>query len=685
MQRVFLVVSKLEADPEGAYSVGLAENVELLNYTDSIRTSPLFSFDKKGGWIPNPDQSYQVAFFSVTDPVTALALIPPAQRTKTWFTLGLASIVVISDSATDADVVKEGIEGLLHADESWTILMSRLPSNNISYRTYNHPTFDPEPLLLAASPILPSDISLIVEELNYNLHECGARACKVAPYLLQVTDGVANRARHLVGEIFNYLNQLETVKPEFAIEVQKSINLHVDQLISLNATLAYVISQAFHGQIPILASDACLVRQHSLLGIGTAHKAISHLIEFIEHGFEKFPTLLAARKLYSEPLIGTLLADGELQFNRELPQIDSMLASEDFELSEPSLPKMSYFSNRYGFSEGPGIVTVATQSLGGADSVRWSLLTVTHEMMHAHFDVIISELLGDSDELSPLEVFIRSSEPLAVDSEKLESTDFQCPKDAFRSQLIYLASSLQSARLARAELDKTWNPDENLEIKPTTAESAAECLADFVENRKIFEECVVHALDLFYFYQGNMKRYIRALWLSWATVPGVVENLEFYILRSLVCIGYDKSGPILPNRFDAAINLLTQELVGIRDSDGRSASLIIERALEFIRDEKRQDMLKLLFVPLSQIVSSVRHFCFSDNLRLYFETGDPKVISGDAEVVYALETEELSGDRVQNPIAFLSDRLRRNENPDEHYDLTTEIRRSAWVILMLSE
>ncbi len=467
-----------------------------------------------------------------------------------------------------------------------------------------------------------------------------------------------------------------------AVEEQQLINLNTDQLISLNSTLVYVISQAYHGQMPILNGDACLIRHHSLLGIGNAHKAICKLIKFIEEGFEKYPTLLAASKLYSKPSEFSLSENGNINSIHPIPHIDSLFNA-GHKLEEATIPKMSYFSSRYGFSEGPGIMTVAAQSLSGADTVRWSLLTVTHEMMHAHFDVIISELLSD-EEASPLERFLHSAEPMAVTSDQLSKLTFGTAKEAFRAQLIFLASKLQAARNERFEIETHWQPGKEFQYRSTTAASKSEFLADFVENRKIFEECAVHALDLFYFYQGNTSRYIRALWLSWATVPGVVENLEFYILRSLVCVGYSQPGDILPNRFNAAVTILSQQLESIRDKDGRSASLIIERALQFVNDERNQDLLKLLFLPLTQIVEVFKQFCFSENLRVYFETGDMKVTSGEAEVIYSLETEELSGELVQNPVAFLSDRIRRCESGEDLSDFPSEFRRSAWVLLMLS-
>ena len=681
MQRVSLIVYRLPQDDQTLNRLEIREHVDLSRFSNSVRSSPVFSFAQEEGNLPSLDQKYFCKFFYINEFCSAAARVPIHLRDQVWFSLGLASIVVITNEIQILDEVTDSIADWTLATETWTV------DNGVIVKDQDDKNHDltkeiaPGDFLIEYDAGIPGDIATVISELNHNFHECASKAAILSPDFLATLFEASERVRFLSDEI-HVLHEglLGKISPSVSpLDTQKLINQHVDQLISINSTLAYVISQAFYGTTPILTRNGCLVRHHSLLGVGSAHKSLRNLVGYIEAGFLKYPALKAAETLYLKPNHSRLDHLGELSFASPLETIDDYLNANPT-LSDSSYPKLPYFSSRYGFSEAPGIVTAAMQVLAGADSTRWSFLTITHEMMHAYFEAICAQIMADADAEDPLGSILEMGQALSNAGEEL-SKDFKNPFEAIKAQAIYLSSLIRSARDNRSEIESSWQTDGELKYEGYSAGSGNEYLSDLVNTRKIIEECVVHSLDLFYFYQGRRQRYLAALWLSWSTVPGVVENLEFYILRSLVCIGYDLQGPIMPNRFDAAVSMLIHELDEIKESDGTPALLIIEKTIQFLRDPKNLDLLAPMFEPLCQFVGSIRQCFFSENLRVYFEASDPLVVAGDIEPEYALETGELFGDLVVNPIAFLSDRLRRSII-SEPQSLCEEYR-SAWAVLML--
>ncbi|MDO8723253.1 MAG: hypothetical protein Q7J31_13670, partial [Syntrophales bacterium] len=59
-------------------------------------------------------------------------------------------------------------------------------------------------------------------------------------------------------------------------------------------------------------------------------------------------------------------------------------------------PKLPYFSGRLGFRETEHTISAAVQSLEAGSDLEWSLLTVTHELLHGHVRNLITVLFqGD--------------------------------------------------------------------------------------------------------------------------------------------------------------------------------------------------------------------------------------------------------------------------------------------------
>ena len=102
-----------------------------------------------------------------------------------------------------------------------------------------------------------------------------------------------------------------SLNPSGYLARHKLVNLAIDSIVQLNSALAYIISQSFYGGPPLL-QNLSLNSCHSLLGIGTAIRAIQTLTEFIIHGFAKHPVAQTTKLRYKDITLKTsLLTDHE--------------------------------------------------------------------------------------------------------------------------------------------------------------------------------------------------------------------------------------------------------------------------------------------------------------------------------------------------------------------------------------
>ncbi len=173
---IILIKDAEESTEIGKASIELVPLVDLASYKKPIRTSPIFSLCKNGAWIPAFNGAFKILFLSLSAPVSSLAAIPPEQRSKAWFSLGVASVIIISDHPRDLEVVQKALQPDVVALEVWDIDHGRILDSRHEHLRNGLLTDLPLNLLITSPPNLPGDIQAIVEELNFNLHECSLRS-----------------------------------------------------------------------------------------------------------------------------------------------------------------------------------------------------------------------------------------------------------------------------------------------------------------------------------------------------------------------------------------------------------------------------------------------------------------------------------------------------------------------------
>lgn len=154
------------------------------------------------------------------------------------------------------------------------------------------------------------------------------------------------------------------------------------QIITINAALARFSSQTFAGTSPIRQTE-CHFWSNSLLGIGVATLGLWKLNRFLE---AKLGTKrLAARILSFQSVTENIPKLSKLPITDDIWTTDHLKSAPgaDQTTDPPALiPLLTYFSGREGFNSTETTISAPLASVSACNSLRWSLLTLTHEISH---------------------------------------------------------------------------------------------------------------------------------------------------------------------------------------------------------------------------------------------------------------------------------------------------------------
>jgi hypothetical protein len=185
----------------------------------------------------------------------------------------------------------------------------------------------------------------------------------------------------------------------------------------------------------------------------------------------------------------------------------------------------------------------------------------------------------------------------------------------------------------------------------------------------------VHVFDFHYFYDAKETLYLRLLWESWATVPAVLENLEEYLVRSLVTVSTNQDG--LPTaRFELAVSLLRTVLEALSsDADG----LVAKEALHYLNVNQRR--LLIAFFPASYLAELAARLLVASGIHASLLEDDNADADENYGCRYVLESGEFVDTPITSPVAFVLDRLRRHLT-DPALSRDNEEYLSAWALLV---
>lgn len=671
----------------------LIDSSDVIYSADSFlyRTSPIFPVVAD---FRLPENNYSIYFYCFESAFTVLGRIlskgSTSLKRNVFFSLGIASILVITDDSMLIEEMMAITSSKLKSKEIWTIKDGAIDKIE--------PDIELESSLLNSQSLnrivpygnLPCVIKATVDEFVANMSLILPKISLHMAYELEVFIGLYDQINELVVELV-FLYELSEKVPasldEYVLDdfindaslKEKIIHQNIGRLIQVNAALSNLSVQALSGAIPILERRS-LLRRYSLLGIGSGVIALTNIARSIEEPFSKYPI---------EDIIKDRMLDaGALRGLEELPSYDcsswrsdSVNKWKDKFKEKPFFPKLSYYSYRLGYRESEYSISAAVQSIIGGADLDWSLLTITHEMVHGHVRKIYAQIFQGQANLNP-DIKWRNFDDRFKKKLRRQLKD-ENMLDSLRAIIFtyccFASTSGSISHEYQSDLKEKIIKQGSFKIKglpldfyiPRDSNQLYNLLAN--EQRNI-HEIFVHILDFHYFYGSKLEAFIPLVWHTWSSVPHVRGDLRQYILRSLLTIAVTvDSAPL--ERFYESLDIF-RELLDKYFSGENECPIILD-VRRYLRGENILDKLFKPFAASLILVDMVNNIFFCENIRSAL-MDDPNILfvpdeNAREEKFQYVFSEDFIDDVVKKPAAYLLDRiLKKLEDNDGCADLESE-------------
>jgi hypothetical protein len=655
------------------------------NHSGLYRTSPVFPAttdftapDLRSGTTYFCFFCYDPAF-----PVLGRLLQKASREIKSGllYTTGLASILLVTKRRSLADNIERIAGGPARTKEIWHVDRGRIKS--IECKCSLPATANSKAIKLRPYGSLPLDARSTVDEFVANMAIFMPKVQVHIPSEMPTYTRLIGLVDELVSEMLYACNPIggppktlcEYTEKQFGPGSSLGARIlyqNMDRLVQINSALAYVSTQALSGAVPILDRRS-LIRRYSLLGIGTAVLALTRIAHSIESAFAKgsIEHVLADLGSDLQPLPGL---DNLPDYNsRHWSEFQINALSGKAELQGP-YPKLPYFSGRLGFRETEYTISAAIQTLAAGGSAEWSLLTVTHEMVHSHVRNLLSAVFQGDPNGRPNQKWQGFYDRFAARCNHNPPAK-ESLLDSLRAvMLTYCCRSVRHGSLTR-NVQHEAGDQGNREIHiPFELLSPESLLLTYGAEYRNISEVFVHVLDLHYFYRSCLSHYIPLIWRSWSKAPQVRGDLRQYLLRSLLVVATKASGTVY-ERFRSARSRLLELLESVQGLEGARIPVIDEAADRL----RRPYTEKYLFFPFSAsliLVDLAHHVLTSSTIRGAINAGDPHlrpVVAADNEEWLEYDMpDEFVDDIVISPTAYIAHRLTRPIRHSDSRDIEAE-------------
>jgi hypothetical protein len=581
------------------------------------RVSPIFEVETTAQ-VRQFEFSRKQAFLLFMGPVApALAdgCLPHLRsgRASAWLTFGLFNLVVYTASKSEAEKLTSWAVSHHVRWEKWLLHGHAVKSVRCSNRTMRR---DTKPVLIAIqrfrAPASPPELRDAASEYCALIATAVCRASEVDSQLVDELE-LANTI------ILEAAAGLAAAGPQAAGKKTKK-NLTglraVPLFVDANAALSRFASQAFSGMSPIRETE-CHFWTHSLLGTGISNLALTKIRRFITKtlGEARIPDQVELfKEVTDRSVLEQTLQDGRSMSEPWLQNLSSVIDRRPLLANlRPLAPLVTYLSGRDGFHTTQTSLSAPLNVLTSCSSLRWSLLTITHEMSHRVIDGVLSYVLP----AGAAEVAI------AVDllNEK------QPPANLLECLLFKIINAMADINTSRPV---TVFPEEVTE----------QSLMDLINTRREeVEEVMVHVFDFIYFYGGLPEVYVPAIWRSWDAIPNLRRRLPYYVLRTL-CAVYAKFWNS-PKATQDAIAAVEAGMGAVAKSD--KGNVCIHDGLEYLKREK--EALQIQMDERLPLIGIVRTFLQSPEIL--------QMVRGQADKSEAFRGLVFDGSPIENPLRFI--------------------------------
>jgi len=495
-QLTHLVAEFLAFTPRARLAVVPSIEQVLISWAPSTRFSPLFCVDGVPQESPEAfdfQNSYAVVLLGPVHPAAFLAACPSSS--KTWLSLGTLNCIAAVDSAEDARALARFADSEGLAVETWlvdggTIKVSRKGAEPIA----------------EADPAFLAELGRIIGARHVvELKGAAAEYCPLFASLHTRSAQCLPDALPALDKTHAALKNLLNPDTETEHSQRKKA-----VLTFTNAALSRLSSQLFAGTPPVRERE-CHCWNHSLLGLGVPTLALSKLRDSVEY-------LLAQKRIVERFQRYESVSDP--QKFRDLREVrprdpywyhdhlDAIGVPPPAELG-PIVPLIPYFTGRDGFRSTPTTLGVPLATVAACNSVKWTLMTMTHEISHTIVKGVLAVILPDLESLESL------AKSLALINLEGKASNLL---DEIRRRVLLSMCAMQRAY------------SRNTAEVPHDEEGVADLVEDWAHD---VEEVLVHCFDFHYFYGTEAKRYIPAIWFSWSVIPSIRSRVREYVVRTI--------------------------------------------------------------------------------------------------------------------------------------------------------
>ena len=260
---------------------------------------------------------------------------------------------------------------------------------------------------------------------------------------------------------------------------------------------------------------------------------------------------------------------------------------------------ITHFSLRHGFKESKFSVTASSECLTDGLSPQWTLITLSHEIMHHRVREIFQALFGVNWDNQGYQMISKEDyknfrkwyeQPKVNPSQKKISS-------ILRNVIFYFCLAMDRY----AKPTKEQSKREEIEITSVSE------LEKIFQNYKLSAvELFVHFHDYYFTYAFQSKIYVISLWASWIKVAAPIKNPIDYLIRTLSTIACG-TGFKPRAAFQHAIEIFTEALDMLEDVGIHSP--VFDKLKKSLDDENAKEYMFIKF--------KISYYLM-DQIRLYF-------------------------------------------------------------------
>jgi hypothetical protein len=659
-------------------------------FSTEVSTSPIFPVDSSFSPPEDLNPTCYILFSFPQKPFSVIgklcAKLNDERKIRSlWFSHGLASLLVISKEKALVDAVNEVIADQIVASEIWEVVDGELLSTEL-----NRPISGHKNASFPDGKDLPPDVQALVNEYVACMNVALNRAAAYRPEHLRILEDLHEEVRLTIETLSFFLipgtpkparlritnTDLDFLLSDPASKMGYAQSL-IDQILQINSSLSYVITQAYTGVVPIL-QNRCPISSLSLLGTGTSAGALLKIYESVSKVFGKYPIPRTIRDIYEDDLTNIPIFKNFSTYNVEewrtfSGYLDTKFRNMTVDHNDQMF-HLSYFSGQYGFREMMFGISAAIQSLTVGATPRWTLMTLTHEYLHAHVRAIMGALFPEQASYNFSHLYDIFSRPGPLDAPTARIT--------VRKRLgLIILSILRTISETRILAEKILKGQSAEQV--STKLTQEEMLHKFLERSKDIQEFLAHTLDYVYFYGSNAELYISLIWLTWSTIPVVQERISHYVLRTLVSISIDFTGDP-QQRFSEACDKLFDVFKTLKSYEVIGNSTIIDEAIQLLTSKPHNSALKAEFLGYFRLGDMARYLMHSNSVHHDIMSDTLQTTIGGVDGRYAIETGEFQDTDISSPIAFILDRAARKLKEKQPIDYDRIVYETCWEFLVLA-